>query len=56
VEPDQRLQLPPPEAGATPRREVAYALAAAVAVLDAVVASGEIPAAEFGKASVESAS
>ncbi len=38
------------EAGATPVEEVAYALAAAVAVLDAVRASGEVPAADFARA------
>ncbi|HMN39016.1 MAG TPA: protein meaA [Hyphomicrobium sp.] len=36
------------EAGATPVQELAYALATALAVLDGVNASGEVPAAEFG--------
>jgi (2R)-ethylmalonyl-CoA mutase len=35
------------EAGATPHQEVAYALATAIGVLDAVRDSGQIPAAEF---------
>ena len=35
------------EAGATPVQELAYALATAIAVLDRVKASGEVPAAEF---------
>ena len=35
------------EAGATPEQELAYALSTAVAVLDAVRASGQVPAAEF---------
>jgi (2R)-ethylmalonyl-CoA mutase len=35
------------EAGATPVQEVAYALAAAIAVLDAVRASGQVPADEM---------
>ena len=35
------------EAGATPSQEVAYALATAIGVLDAVQASGQIPADEF---------
>ncbi len=35
------------EAGATPVEELAFALATAVAVLDAVKASGQVPAAEF---------
>ena len=35
------------EAGATPVQELAYALATAVAVLDAVKASGQVDAAEF---------
>ncbi len=35
------------EAGATPVQELAYALATAMAVLDTVKASGEVPAAEF---------
>ena len=35
------------EAGATPHQEVAYALATAIGVLDAVQASGQIPADEF---------
>ena len=37
------------EAGATPVQELAYALANAVAVLDAVKSSGQVPAAEFGQ-------
>ncbi len=36
------------EAGATPVQELAYALATALAVLDTVKKSGEVPAAEFG--------
>src|ERR1700760_799876 len=36
------------EAGATPVQELAFALATAVAVLDQVKASGEVPAEEFG--------
>jgi (2R)-ethylmalonyl-CoA mutase len=36
------------EAGATPHQEVAYALATAIGVLDAVRDSGQIPEAEFG--------
>jgi (2R)-ethylmalonyl-CoA mutase len=36
------------EAGATPVQELAFALATAVAVLDKVKASGEVPAEEFG--------
>ncbi len=36
------------EAGATPVQELSYALATAIAVLDTVKASGEVPAAEFG--------
>ena len=36
------------EAGATPVQELAYALATALAVLDGVKGSGEVPAAEFG--------
>ena len=35
------------EAGATPEQELAYALATAVAVLDRVKASGQVPDAEF---------
>jgi (2R)-ethylmalonyl-CoA mutase len=35
------------EAGATPEQELAYALSTAVAVLDAVRASGQVPAAEL---------
>ncbi|MDP2621956.1 MAG: protein meaA [Hyphomicrobiales bacterium] len=35
------------EAGATPVQELAFALAAAIAILDAVKASGEVPEAEF---------
>jgi ethylmalonyl-CoA mutase len=35
------------EAGATPVQEVAYALGTAIAVLDAVAASGQVPAAEM---------
>ncbi|MGH2343521.1 methylmalonyl-CoA mutase family protein [Segnochrobactraceae bacterium EtOH-i3] len=38
------------EAGATPVQELAYALATAIAVLDAVKASGAIPEEEFGAA------
>ena len=37
------------EAGATPTQELAYALATAIGVLDAVKATGRIPEAEFGK-------
>ncbi|WP_072396566.1 protein meaA [Hyphomicrobium sp. CS1GBMeth3] len=36
------------EAGATPVQELSYALATAIAVLDTVKASGEVPASEFG--------
>jgi len=36
------------EAGATPVQELAYALATALAVLDTVKASGEVPPEEFG--------
>ena len=36
------------EAGATPVQELAYALATAIAVLDQVKASSEVPEAEFG--------
>ena len=36
------------EAGATPVQELSFALATALAVLDGVKASGEVPAAEFG--------
>ena len=36
------------EAGATPVQELSYALATAVAVLDALKASGEVSAADFG--------
>src|ERR1700716_1779535 len=36
------------EAGATPVQELAFALATAVAVLDAVKASGDVPAEDFG--------
>ena len=35
------------EAGATPEQELAFALATAIAVLDGVKASGQVPAAEF---------
>jgi (2R)-ethylmalonyl-CoA mutase len=35
------------EAGATPQQELAYALATALAVLDRVKASGQVPAADF---------
>jgi (2R)-ethylmalonyl-CoA mutase len=37
------------EAGATPVQELAYALANAAAVLDAVKAGGQVPEAEFGQ-------
>jgi (2R)-ethylmalonyl-CoA mutase len=37
------------EAGATPVQELAFALATAVAVLDTVKASGEVPADKFGE-------
>ena len=37
------------EAGATPVQELAYALATAIAVLDSVKASGQVPEAEFPK-------
>ena len=37
------------EAGATPVQELAFALATAIAVLDTVKASGEVPAEEFGE-------
>jgi ethylmalonyl-CoA mutase len=36
------------EAGATPEQELAYALCTAIAVLDAVRDSGQVPAEEFG--------
>src|SRR5690242_3324577 len=36
------------EAGATPEQELAYALSTAIAVLDSVRDSGQVPAAEFG--------
>ena len=36
------------EAGATPVQELSFALATALAVLDGVKASGEVPASEFG--------
>ncbi len=36
------------EAGATPVQELAFALATAIAVLDTVKASGEVPAEQFG--------
>ena len=37
------------EAGATPVQEIAYALCTAIAVLDAVQASGQVPAERFGE-------
>ncbi len=37
------------EAGATPEQELAFALATAIAILDRVKASGQVPAAEFGQ-------
>ena len=37
------------EAGATPEQELAFALATAIAVLDRVKASGQVPTAEFAK-------
>jgi (2R)-ethylmalonyl-CoA mutase len=37
------------EAGATPVQEIAYSMATAIAVLDAVRDSGQVPADEFGK-------
>ncbi|HET7071443.1 MAG TPA: protein meaA [Nocardioides sp.] len=37
------------EAGATPQQELAYALCTAIAVLDAVKASGQVSEADFGK-------
>jgi (2R)-ethylmalonyl-CoA mutase len=37
------------EAGATPTQELAYALGTAIAVLDAVKASGQVSAEDFGK-------
>ena len=37
------------EAGATPVQELSYALATAIAVLDMVKSSGEVPAASFGE-------
>jgi (2R)-ethylmalonyl-CoA mutase len=37
------------EAGATPVQELAYALAAATAILDEVKKSGQVPAADFGR-------
>ena len=38
------------EAGATPVQELAYALATAIAVLDAIRAGGQVPEADFAKA------
>ena len=37
------------EAGATPVQELSYALAAAIAILDEVKNSGQVPAADFGR-------
>jgi ethylmalonyl-CoA mutase len=37
------------EAGATPVQEIAYAMSTAIAVLDAVRASGEVPETDFGR-------
>ncbi|MDP9181245.1 MAG: protein meaA [Actinomycetota bacterium] len=37
------------EAGATPVQEIAYALSTAIAVLDAVKASGQVPEEDFGE-------
>ena len=37
------------EAGATPAQELAYALSTAIAVLDSVRDSGQVPVAEFGR-------
>ncbi len=37
------------EAGATPEQEIAYAMCAAIAVLDAVRDSGQVPAERFGE-------
>jgi (2R)-ethylmalonyl-CoA mutase len=37
------------EAGATPAQELAYSLSTAIAVLDSVRESGQVPAAEFGR-------
>ncbi len=37
------------EAGATPQQELAYALCTAIAVLDRVLASGQVSEADFGK-------
>ena len=37
------------EAGATPVQELSYALAAAIAILDEVRNSGQVPAADFGR-------
>ena len=37
------------EAGATPAQELAYSLSTAIAVLDSVRDSGQVPAAEFGR-------
>jgi len=37
------------EAGATPVQELAYALATAIAILDSVAASGEVPKERFGE-------
>ncbi|MEU3190370.1 protein meaA [Streptomyces sp. NPDC006992] len=37
------------EAGATPVQEISYAMATAIAVLDAVRDSGQVPAEEFGR-------
>jgi len=40
------------EAGATPTQELAYALVTAIGVLDAVKATGRVPASEFGNVPV----
>ena len=37
------------EAGATPAQELAYSLSTAIAVLDSVRDSGQVPEAEFGR-------
>ena len=47
MESDQCLQLPPPRGRGHPHQEVAYALATAIGVLDAVRDSGQIPEGDF---------
>ena len=47
MEPHECVFVPPQEAGATPVQEIAYAMATAIDVLDAVKASGRITDDEF---------